>query len=148
MLKKLRNWIDRWAQPILYIFVLLVVSLFCITECSGQSVHQVDSVLKAHNIKHADIVLKQSILETGWYTSYSCKERKNLFGFRYKGEYLKFDTWEESIAYYARWQSRHLKEGYDNYYTFLECLYKNRRGECIRYAQDNDYIDKLKSLEI
>lgn len=134
MKKKYIN--KNWMIIILYAMILGMM----ITKSSAQTKCEVDSVLKCYNIKHSDIVLKQSILETGWYTSYSCRERKNLFGFRYKGKYLEFDTWEESIAYYARWQSRHFDdECCDDYYDFLV-----RRG----YAQDPEYISKLKAIRI
>ena len=73
-------------------------------------------------------------------------DKNNIFGFYYKGSYLKYDTWKESIDYYKRWQDKR----YDptrNYYDFLACMYKNRNGECIKYAQDpilyNEHIRNL-----
>jgi flagellum-specific peptidoglycan hydrolase FlgJ len=121
---------------VVYVFIL---SMFSIKSCA-QSMCEVDSVIKAYGIKHPDIVLRQSILETGWYESRLCKEYHNIFGFWYKDDFLKFDTWEDSVAYYARWQARHFDdECCDDYYDFLV-----RRG----YAEDPEYINKLKSIKI
>jgi flagellum-specific peptidoglycan hydrolase FlgJ len=135
-----KNFEDTTIKSLMVLcIILLSMFLFSLTA-NSQSKCEVDSVIKSYNIKYADIVLKQSILETGWYKSYSCRKRHNLFGFRYKGEYLSFDTWEESVAYYARWQARHFDdECCDDYYDFLV-----RRG----YAEDKEYINKLKSIKI
>ena len=110
----------------------------------------VDSVrteIEEHNIEHPEIVLRQSIWETGWYKCrhYSWKFN-NMFGFRHnswvsednpKG-YLKFDTWQESVAYYKRWQLKRYQGG--DYYDFLID---------IGYAEDGDkYVTHLKSLSV
>lgn len=89
-------------------------------------------------IKHPDVVLRQAILETGWFKSYSCRKRNNLFGFWYKNKYIVFDSWKESVSYYKEWQDRHYKENI-NYYDFLV-----KRG----YAEDPKYISKLKAIKI
>ena len=119
--------------------ILLTMFIFSLTA-NSQSKCEVDSVIRSYNIKHPEVVLKQSILETGWYKSYSCRERHNLFGFRWKGKYLEFDSWEDSVAYYARWQARHFDDNCcDDYYEFLV-----RRG----YAEDKEYVKKLKSIKV
>ncbi len=51
--------------------------------------------------------------------------------------YLIFDSWQDSIAYYQRWQKRHYKGG--DYYQFL-----TDRG----YATDKNYINKLKQITV
>ena len=88
------------------------------------------------NIKHPEIVTAQSIWETGWYKCNNCSlDKNNLFGFYYKGDYIKFTNWKESINYYKRWQDKY----YDkerNYYDFLECIYINNKGNCIKYCED------------
>jgi flagellum-specific peptidoglycan hydrolase FlgJ len=120
--------------------ILSILLTITTLSLSSQTIYEVDSVLKEYGVKHSDIVLKQSILETGWYKSRLCKEYKNIFGFWYKDDFLKFDCWEDSVAYYARWQARHFDdECCDDYYDFLV-----RRG----YAEDPKYIDKLKSIKI
>lgn len=95
--------------------------------------------MKKVNIKHADVVLRQAILETGWFRSYSCRERNNLFGFWYKKKYIEFSSWKASVEYYKKWQERHYKDDKQNYYDFLI-----KRG----YAEDPKYIGKLKSIKV
>lgn len=121
----------------IYLLLLIIFILCVIGELSAQSIKSVKTHLNASQIQHKEIVLQQIILETGWLSSYSCKHRHNLFGFRYKGEYLIFDSWQDSIAYYQRWQKRHYKGG--DYYQFL-----TDRG----YATDKNYINKLKQITV
>lgn len=91
--------------------------------------------LKKQNLKHPEIVLAQSRLETGEYTSEVCKKYNNLFGLRKGNAYRKYNHWTESVtAYKELIQSRY--NGGD-YYQFL------RR---IKYAEDPAYIDKVKNL--
>ena len=94
------------------------------------------------DIAHPEIVTAQAIWETGWFDCNNCSmDRNNIFGFYYKGSYIKFDTWQESVNYYKRWQDRN----YDperNYYDFLACIYKNNKGQCIKYCVDPDSYNK------
>jgi hypothetical protein len=69
-------------------------------------------------IKHPEIVIKQSILETGWYAAPFLMSRNNLFGFR-KVQYLRFANWKESVQYYKRWQDKNYKNPEEDYYAFL-----------------------------
>lgn len=83
-----------------------------------------------------EIVIKQMKLETGSLTCTNCSwDHNNLFGFRWKGEYLEFDTWQDGVDYCAEWQKRKFTEDY--YYTFLIE---------VGYATDPQYINKLKQL--
>lgn len=87
-------------------------------------------------IKHPEIVYKQAILETGNFQSNLCIYHNNLFGLRKGKEYYKFKHWSESVLMYRnRIQSR-LKENED-YYDFLSR---------IKYAEDSEYINKLKNI--
>lgn len=91
-----------------------------------------------YKVHHADIVVSQSILETGYYRSENCKIDNNLFGLydSRKKEYYKFNHWTESVkAYRDKIQYRY-KNGED-YYNFL-----TRIG----YAEDSLYIQKIKSI--
>lgn len=96
------------------------------------------------------VVLRQSILETGWYTSNVFKNYNNLFGMTYydgsKRQYRKYKSWKESIKSYKNWQDQYYSGG--NYYDFLECVYKNKKGECKRYATSPTYVNKLKNIKI
>jgi hypothetical protein len=59
----------------------------------------------------------------------------NIFGFRVKSGYLNFDHWTGCVDYYKTWQDKYYKGG--DYYEFLRD---------IGYAEDTNYINKLKSL--
>lgn len=91
--------------------------------------------LKRQDIKHPRIVLAQSILETGHYQSNVCRANNNLFGLMKKDGYHSFSHWRQSVAYYKEHVQSRYRGG--DYYTFLSS---------IGYAQDPDYINKLKEL--
>jgi flagellum-specific peptidoglycan hydrolase FlgJ len=91
--------------------------------------------LKKQQIPHANIVLAQSRLETGNYTSKVCKNKNNLFGIRKGNKYKSYNSWKESISDYKRLISSRYKNG--DYYQFLER---------IKYAEDKMYIQSLKEI--
>jgi flagellum-specific peptidoglycan hydrolase FlgJ len=127
-MKTIRNdWRDYLLAAILF--------ALCIAG-RAQTIEQVRDEIQRQGIEHPEIVLAQSILETGWYKSHGCTHRKNLFGFYWKGSYKKWSTWQESIKYYADWQRRHYTGG--DYYKFLES---------VGYASDLKYISKLKNIK-
>ena len=127
-MKTIRNdWRDYLLAAILF--------ALCIAGRS-QTIEQVRDEIQRNGIEYPEIVLAQSILETGWFKSYGCTHRKNLFGFYWKGSFKQWDTWEESVKYYADWQRRHYKGG--DYYEFLI-----KKG----YAEDEGYTLKLRQLE-
>jgi hypothetical protein len=101
----------------------------------------VDNVLKyiiKLDIKHPLIVLKQAVYETGWFKCINCSlDENNLFGFRRTKDYLKFNHWTESVEFYKEWQSKYYKEG--DYYQFITK---------IGYAEDSNYINRLKSIKL
>ena len=101
------------------------------------TVENVQKEIKRLGIKEGDIVLRQAILETGWLKCTNCSlGSNNLFGFFYKGKYLSFDNWVESVEYYKWWQDQVYHGG--DYYVFLKK---------IGYAEAPNYIKYLKSLE-
>lgn len=92
--------------------------------CWGQKKNQalIDSIadyLCKSPIVHKEIVMRQAILESGWFASDFLMSRNNLFGFRYK-EYLRFGSWQKSIDYYAQWQQKRYKDMNEDYYVFLK----------------------------
>ena len=91
--------------------------------------------LKRQKVPCANIVLAQSKLETGNYSSKVCKNNKNLFGIRKNNKYKKYNTWKESITDYKKLISSRYKGG--DYYKYLVS---------INYAEDTEYINKLKEL--
>lgn len=113
--------------------ILILLISFLTIEPTPQNVY---NYCKEIDIQHPEIVTAQAIQETGWFTCKKCSlSRNNIFGFYYKGSYLEFTNWKESVSYYKRWQDRHYDSKRD-YYEFLACIYKNKRGECIKYAAD------------
>lgn len=105
------------------------------------SIENVKGYIKALGIKHDKIVLAQVILETGHLKSVACKQKNNLFGFTSKSGIMSFTHWKESVRYYSDWQYRHYQEKLNNspddYYKFLIK---------VNYAQDPEYISKLKKI--
>jgi len=108
--------------------LILISALFLHVQ---QEIHESD-------ILYPEIVFKQALLETGNFQCSNCSmDHNNLFGFWYKGKYLEFDSWQESVEYYSRWQQRHFKGG--DYYEFLKE---------IGFAEDPEYIKKLKGIRL
>ena len=107
-------------------------------ETASLTVENLKAMLIAEGVQHPEIVLKQAIQETGWFKCTSCSlNRNNIFGFYYKKQYLTYDSWQECVRYYKRWQDRHYKGG--DYYTFLQK---------VGFATDPQYITRLKSIKI
>jgi hypothetical protein len=109
--------------------------------------------LDYEEIKYKDIVILQSQLETGHYTSDIFLNGNNLFGMRYPNrratvatgiykEHAKYAHWSDSVIDYAMWQEYYLSRGYrlegeiDN--DFYLIVLKS-----IPYAEDSRYVPKL-----
>ena len=98
----------------------------------------IDEALQYYNIEHPTIVKAQAILETGNFTSDLCVKNNNLFGLydSKNKRYYSYNHWWESIEAYKKL----IQKKYDNskyYYMFLED---------IKYANDKEYINKLKEI--
>ena len=94
---------------------------------------------KHYNIRHPEIIVAQSILETGHYKSKICLEHNNLFGLydSKNKKYFSFNSWQESVEAYKKMIQHKYKSG--DYYKFLKK---------IGYAEDPDYINKIKGIKI
>jgi len=92
--------------------------------------------LDLFEVEHSDIVLAQSILESGHYKSEVFKTKNNLFGFCTSAGYMSYPHWICSISAYKDWQLR-LYDGQMDYYYFLEE---------VGYAEDENYCSKLKQI--
>lgn len=98
----------------------------------------IDEALQYYNIEHPTIVKAQAILETAHFTSDLCVKNNNLFGLydsKNKRYYSYNHWWESIIAYKKTIQKRYENSRY--YYMFLED---------IEYAEDKEYINKLKEI--
>lgn len=91
-----------------------------------------------YGIHNPEIVVAQSILETGYYRSEGCKKDNNLFGLynSSKKQYFKFNHWTESVKAYKNMIQYKYKDNED-YYHFLDR---------IGYAEDSLYNNKIKSI--
>ncbi|HPI82881.1 MAG TPA: glucosaminidase domain-containing protein [Candidatus Paceibacterota bacterium] len=113
-------------------------------------------VIQYEGILYPDVVLLQSQLETGFYTSDIFNNGKNLFGMKFpkyrptvaSGTYsghAQYNHWIDSVIDYKIWQDWYITKGWrisipaDNafYMVFLDC---------IKYAEDPHYIPKLINL--
>lgn len=124
----------------IYLLLILIVA-FCIWGklTNAQSINEVKQfMIDSTTIEHQDIVLRQSIEESGHFKCTGCsRDVNNLFGFTWKKKYIQFNTWQESVMYYDRWQKRHYKGG--DYYEFLKS---------VGYATNPKYISNLKRIKL
>lgn len=97
------------------------------------------------DIKHPTIVLAQAILETNVGTTGVGKTHYNIFGFKTSKGYIRFNSYEESIEYYKKWQDKYYK-GQEDYFEFLKCIYKRRDGSCVSYNVHEEYYNKLRKI--
>ena len=98
----------------------------------------IDEALQYYKIEHPTIVKAQAILETAHFSSDLCVKNNNLFGLydsKNKRYYSYNHWWESIIAYKKTIQKRYENSRY--YYMFLED---------IEYAEDKEYINKLKEI--
>jgi hypothetical protein len=98
--------------------------------------------IKAAGILHPDFVMAQSMQETGNLNCKKCCLRyNNLFGFYVKGNKCKkFDSREECIEYYKKWQDKRYEKWRKkypkaDYYHFLKY---------VNYATGDKYNNELR----
>ena len=104
---------------------------------SDLTIENLIAVMEHYGIHHQSVVLAQALLETGYLSSSVCRNKHNLFGLtRRDGQYYEFENWQESVKGYRDMIQYRYKGG--DYYEFL------RR---IPYAEDPDYIYKVKKIE-
>ena len=88
------------------------------------------------------IVLAQSVLETGWFTSPICLNKNNILGLydSSKNTYYEFNHWTDCILAYKKW----IYNKYSSYvdYGYIDYLIK------LPYATDKDYKNKLEVLAL
>ena len=117
------------------------------TRTIGLDNLSVYAYLAINHVYERKIVLKQTILETGWYTSKNCRDRNNIFGMKGGKEtptnpegYKIYPSWKHSVKAYKSWQERNFDPEYcGSYYDFLEH---------IGYATSPEYVEKLKGIKL
>jgi murein DD-endopeptidase MepM/ murein hydrolase activator NlpD len=95
------------------------------------------SVLEQFGVKFPKIVMAQSLLESGYFTSHVCLEYNNLFGLRRPsdGSYYRFEKWEDSVKAYRDYVQYKYRGG--NYLDFLQN---------IGYAEAPGYTSQVKRI--
>ena len=141
---KLIEFIDKYGVWIFAVWLLLV-SILVSGAFNAQTVDEVRLEIDKYEFQeeHKPIILAQSILETGWYKSYWCKEHGNIFGLTKRIKDKRgpqvFNGWRKSVrSYYNQIYIKYtvIKPPKD-YYAFLVEL---------PYAMDPLYISKLKKI--
>lgn len=129
----------KWIVP--YLFLPAFMLILTVGQVKGQLVdpQEVADYIYQSEMLHPEIVLRQAILETGWFKSKYLMSRNNLFGFRGNKSYLHFNTWQESVDYYKSWQLKRYTNTKEDYYAFLVR---------IRYARSDQYIRHLKGIRL
>ena len=98
-------------------------------------------------IKYVDVMVAQSRIETGWYSSKIFKEGFNLFGMKLakkrpttaSGEHrkhAKYDSWLKSVEDYKLWQEMVLKK-VSSKEEYLAYISKH-------YAENTNYLNLIK----
>ena len=99
-------------------------------------------LIEETTIEEYMIVLAQSVLETGWFTSPICLNKNNILGLydSSKNTYYAFEHWTDCIKAYKKW----IYDKYPSYvdYGYIDFLIK------LPYATDEDYKSKLENLAL
>jgi len=114
---------NKSKAPLIFVFrsAFILFFVFIINDVIAQKRAMADSIFEyicQKKIAHPEIVIKQAILETGWFTAPFLMSRNNIFGFR-KTTYLRFNNWKECVDYYKRWQDKRYVNPKEDYYKFL-----------------------------
>jgi len=119
-----------------FLFTSFTISVFSQSAQKKAFADTVFAYICSKGILFPEIVMKQAILETGYFYPNNLMAKNNLFGFRVRGKNLYFNSWQESVDYYKNWQLRKYTKPDENYYKFLVR---------IKYATSH-YPSKLKKI--
>ena len=130
-------------------FVILL-GFFNIDSCKIINKKDVFYQLECNNILYPDVVLSQSILETGNFKSKICLNNNNLFGMRLpkkrkttaigvKYNYSIYSSWYDSIIDYKIWQDNIPKHYLISKEKYLEFLSK-------KYSKTDNYVKLIKNI--
>ena len=92
----------------LIVIVIIFIGIKSTAQVSNKNplIDSVFNYICESKILHAEIVIKQAVLETGWFKSKFLMKKNNIFAFR-KKEYLTFKSWKDCVDYYKTWQKKH-----------------------------------------
>jgi flagellum-specific peptidoglycan hydrolase FlgJ len=130
----------------LILLVLLATTMFASARTPNQ--REVYEELIRLDVKFPDIVLAQTILESGNFSSKVAKQNNNLFGMRMpkvrqttaigqRYGYARYYNWKDSVKDYKLWQEALLKK-YPNMTRGQYKSYINRV-----YSTGKNYISKI-----
>jgi uncharacterized FlgJ-related protein len=102
---------------------------------------------KSLGIKYIDIMVAQSRIETGWYTSKIFIHNNNLFGMKLPERrgttaigsnrgHAQYTSWQQSVADYKLWQSKVLIKNKSRR-KYLRYIGRN-------YAENDNYLTMIK----
>lgn len=153
----------------LILLVLLVTSMFASARTPNQ--REVYEELVRLDVKFPDIVLAQTILESGNFSSKVAKQNNNLFGMRMpkvrettaigqRYGYARYYNWKDSVKDYKLWQEALLKK-YPNmtrgqYKSYINRIYSTGKNYISKinliiqknknkYEEDSTYASNLRS---
>ena len=130
----------------LILLVLLATTMFASARTPNQ--REVYEELIRLDVKFPDIVLAQTILESGHFVSKIAKQNNNLFGMRMpkirettaigqRYGYARYYNWKESVKDYKLWQEALLKK----YPNMTKGQYKSYINRV--YSTGKNYISKI-----
>jgi flagellum-specific peptidoglycan hydrolase FlgJ len=153
----------------LILLVLLATTMFASARTPNQ--REVYEELVRLDVKFPDIVLAQTILESGNFSSKVAKQNNNLFGMRMpkvrqttaigqRYGYARYYNWKESVKDYKLWQEALLKK-YPNmtrgqYKSYINRIYSTGKNYISKinliiqknknkYEEDSTYASNLRS---
>lgn len=101
-------------------------------------------LLDSLHVEEPKYVMAQALWETGNFRCKSCAwQNNNMFGFRgQSGKYMSFNTWRESVIYYANWQKKRYPKYKSNHPngTYLDFL------TWCKYAVSPDYAKNITKM--
>ena len=129
-------------KPLLIFFLIFCFQLGFSQNINKPKMQAMYNAIKTAGIRHPDFVMAQCMQETGNLSCKNCCLRyHNLFGFyKKKNKCMKFDSDEECIKYYKKWQDKRYdkwkkKNPKADYYHFLKSS---------GYATGDKYTKELK----
>lgn len=116
---------------------LIMISAYAQRQTHKALLDSISEYIIEMKISHPDIVLRQAILETGWFKPCALMKKNNLFGFRTRAGYLTFPDWKSAVQYYKTWQTTYYTNPEEDYFHFLKR---------IKYANGDRYTLCLKKI--
>lgn len=139
-----------WTKGNVLVSLTEYEKVLLIEEVNAFSEDKLVAKIKELNFKYPHIVMAQSILETGHYSSGIFIENHNLFGMKEATSRLNlaqgtnhnhaaYKGWEDSVLDYALWCGTYANSARseEDYYAILQS---------VGYAENPEYVTKLKEI--